>query len=50
MAFSEPPVKLEMDTTAFPSAVALCSEGESHVKKKRVHGESISPGDFKSLA
>lgn len=27
-----------------------CSEGENRVKKKRVHGESIIPGDFKSLA
>lgn len=27
-----------------------CSEGENCVEKKRVHGESILPGDFKSLA
>lgn len=27
-----------------------CSEGENRVEKKRVHGESILPGDFKSLA
>lgn len=27
-----------------------CSEGENRVEKKRVRGESIIPGDFKSLA